>query len=129
MHFPYLGEKAASYYDHIVRTLCLFLVGFVTQVGWNWDLINFKETKKIAKIVVANNPWAWVFFTFTCLPLQKCHTFIGFPTVTRSVMVSWVLHVLHAIMDWPICIGEMLWCVVSLQYDHHIEHIDAENDY
>ncbi len=80
--FSSMWEKAASY-DRIVRTLCF---GGFCNTSWIKLWPNFKETKRIAKIVVATIHGAWVFFTFTCLPLQKRHTFTGFPEVTRSVM-------------------------------------------
>lgn len=65
----------------VLWELCA-LVGFVTQVGWNYELISRKQSKKL----LWRQSMGLGLFTFTCLPLQKCHTFTGFPMVTRSVM-------------------------------------------
>ncbi len=65
--------------------LCSF--GGFRNTSWLKKLWpNFKETKQIAKIVVATiNPWGWVFLLSLVYPSKNVILFFGFPTVTRSV--------------------------------------------
>jgi len=63
----------------IVRWELCALVGFVTQVGCNYDLISRKQSE-LQKLLWQQSMDLGL-FTFTCLSLQKCHTLTGFPTV------------------------------------------------
>jgi hypothetical protein len=119
------------------------LVGLVTQVVWNYDIISRKQSK------LQKNLWQQSMglglFTFTCLPLQRCHWvplsywisyvvpqiylrlvdfqyFLQNPereviikkTNQMTTQFQWChLHVVHA-MDWAICIGEMLCCPYNM---------------
>ncbi len=73
--FSSMWEKAASY-DRIVRTLCF---GGFCNTSWMKLWSNFKETKQIAKIVVATIHGAWVFLLSLVYPSKNVILLLGSP--------------------------------------------------
>lgn len=100
------------------------LVGFVTQVGWNYDL-KFQGNKASCKNCCGNNPWAWVFFTFTCLPLQNVILLLGFPRLpdrlcspTDLPEVSWFPIFFLQNPEWEVIKNYINQITTQLQWCH-----------